>query len=45
MDLSPTFRRLSDDQFDSFLPFVKWRGLKIFGIIILIAVCLKWIVR
>lgn len=44
-DPQPIFRRLSDAEFDSFLPFVKWRGLKWFGIIILLTVCIKVIVR
>jgi len=43
IDLQTTFRRLSDDEYDSFIPIYKWRGLKIFAVIILIAVCLKWI--
>jgi hypothetical protein len=42
-DLQTTFRRLSDDEHDSFQPFVKWRGLKVFAIIILLAVCIRWI--
>lgn len=44
-DPQPVFRRLSDEEYDSFLPFVKWRGLKIFGVIILLSVLIKWIVR
>ena len=44
-DLQPIFRRLSDEQIDSFIPFIKWRGLKLFAIIILLTVCLKWIMR
>ena len=43
MDLNPIFRRLSDDEYDSFQPFVKWRGLKVFAVIILLTVCLKWV--
>ena len=41
--MNTIFRRLSDSEYDSFQPFVKWHGLKIFAVIILIAVCLKWI--
>jgi len=42
--MNTIFRRLSDEEYDSFQPFVKWRGLKIFAVIILVVVCLKWIV-
>jgi hypothetical protein len=42
-DLQTTFRRLSDDEYDSFIPFHKWSGLKIFAVLILVAVCIRWI--
>ena len=46
--LDTTFRRLSDEDLRAFRPahfIARWPGWKIFAVVILLAVCVRWIVR
>ena len=43
MDTQPIFRRLSDDEWSRFAPWYTVPSIKIVGIVILLAVCLRWI--
>jgi hypothetical protein len=46
--MQTTFRRLSDADLRAFRPsyfIVRWPGWKIFAVIILIGVCVKWITK
>jgi hypothetical protein len=45
MELMPVFRRLSDEQVDSFRPWYKCPSLKIGWIFLLVIVGLKWVTR
>jgi hypothetical protein len=46
--LQTTFRRLSDEDLRTFRPsyfIVRWAGWKIFAVVILVAVCIRWITK
>lgn len=45
MDMHTTFRRLAEQDANRFAPWYTIPSIKIVGIIILLTVCLRWIVR
>ena len=44
MEMQTTFRRLAVEDANRFAPWYTIPSIKIFGIVILLTVCLRWIV-